>query len=63
MEEYQTTVLNKQKLDVLHRLAYCTTCIDDLWTPLVDKETFQIIAKGIYPQHLQLGLGVRGQLS
>ena len=53
--------INKMtKLGALNKLAHCTRYIDDLWNPLVDKETFLRIAKEIYPEWLQLGLEHEG---
>ena len=56
----QHSINKTTKLDVLNKLAHCTRYIDDLWNPLVDKETFQIIVKEIYPEWLQLGLEHEG---
>ena len=59
-EQGQFSVKESKELDLLRRLTHCTRYIDDLWNPLVDKATFQKIAKDIYPEWLQLGLEHEG---
>ena len=42
----------QHQVATIHKLAFCTRYMDDLWNPLVDKEKFQTILKKIYLEWL-----------